>query len=414
MYDLGIRREYKNRWERRAPLIPDHVRELVRDQGVRVAVQSSPLRIFSDDEYRAVGAEIVEGLEECRVILGLKEVPPERVIPRKPQLFFAHVTKGQEATRPMLRRILEAGCTLIDYEHIVDRHGRRLVFFGRHAGYAGMIDALWAYGQRMLVEGYETAFAAVKRAYDYPSVDAAAEFLTANVARRMRERGLRPEIHPFVVGFTGGGNVSQGAQEIFDRLPVLRVDPEDLPRIATQPGTSRQVAYKVVFRREHRVNFAQYLPFLTILVNGIYWSPTRPRLVTRADLLALQAATGAPKLRVIADITCDVDGSIEATVRANGPDDPVFVYDPRTGEATSGVTGDGPVVLAVDNLPAELPRDASEHFGDGLYPFVGSLLAADFAAEFEFLTLPSALSGAVIVHKGELAPRYRHLEKGLR
>jgi len=144
--DIGIRREDKNRWERRAPLTPAHVQELVREQGRSVVVQPSPLRIYLDDDYRAAGAVVDEDLSGCRVILAVKEVPPPLLIPGRTYLFFSHVIKGQASNMPMLRQVLERRCTLIDYEPILDRHGRRLIFFGRHAGYTGMIDALWAEG----------------------------------------------------------------------------------------------------------------------------------------------------------------------------------------------------------------------------------------------------------------------------
>lgn len=413
MPDLGIRREEKNRWERRAPLTPLHVEELVREQGRSVVIQPSPLRIFSDDDYRRAGATLAEDLSECQVILGVKEVPPDRLLPAKPTLAFFHVIKGQPEGMPLLKRALELRSTLIDYEPIVDRYGRRLIFFGRHAGYAGMIDALWALGKRLASEGLETPFSAVGPAHTYPSVDEAEEFLTGGVGRQIREHGLPPELRPLVVGVTGGGNVSQGAQEILDRLPIVEIHPDDLEGLAGKPGLSNRTLYKVVFRRKHRVRFARHLPHLTVLVNGIYWRPEHPRLVTREDLSCLWKGPEAPRLRVLADLSCDVDGSIEATVRTTDSDRPIYVYDPETGTTRDGHEGRGPVVLAVDNLPAEFPRDASEHFGDSLFPFLNGLLAADFTAPFEHLALPAAILGATLTHQGELTPRYRDLQAAL-
>lgn len=413
MPDLGIRREEKNRWERRAPLTPLHVEELVRDQGWSVLVQPSPLRIFPDADYRQAGAELSEDLSGCRVILGVKEVPPERLQADKPTLAFFHVIKGQPRGMPLLARALELRSTLIDYEPIVDRFGRRLIFFGRHAGYAGMIDALWALGRRLETRGLETPFAAIGQAHTYPSVDEAEEFLTSGVGRRIREQGLPAGLRPLVVGFTGGGNVSQGAQEILDRLPLVEIHPDDLPDLADKPGLSHRTLYKVVFRRRHRVRFARHLPYLTVLVNGIYWQPGHSRLVTREDLRRLWSGPGRPRLEVLADLSCDVDGSIEGTVRTTDPDRPVYVFDPETGETRDGVEGHGPVVLAVDNLPAEFPRDASEHFGDSLFPFLNGLLSADFDVPFEHLALPAAIQGAALTHRGELTPRYRDLGEAM-
>lgn len=412
MIDLGIRREDKNEWERRVPLGPLHVEELVREHELTVAIQPSQRRIYADEEYRLAGALVQEDLSDCRLILGVKEVPPDKLLAGKPHLCFSHVIKGQPENMGLLREVLERRVTLIDYEPIVDRFDRRLIFFGRHAGYAGMIDALWAFGQRMLHEGVETPFAAVRPAHRYTNVESAESFLADKVASEIREHGLDRRIHPLVVGFTGGGNVSQGAQEIIDRLPVVEIEPSDLERLESSPALSRRALYKVVFRRQDRFQFSRHLPYLTILVNGIYWEPGNAKLVTRGDLRALWSG-GTPRLRVLADLSCDVDGSIEATVRTTDSTDPVFVFDPETGVATDGVAGRGPVVLAVDNLPAEFPQDASESFGDSLFPFLRGLVAADYEVSFEHLSLPAAVLNAVVAHAGELTPRYRYLEESL-
>jgi alanine dehydrogenase len=413
MYDLGIRRETKNRWERRAPLTPQHVEELVRDQGRSVLVQPSDLRVFGDDEYRAAGAALGDDLSACRVILGIKEVPPPEIVPGRPHLAFFHVIKGQEAGMPILRRALETGASLIDYEPIVDRYGKRLLFFGRQAGHAGMIDALWTLGRRLAAEGVDNPFTHVRQALEYDSLEDALDTLAGTVGREIREHGLPPSVRPLVVGFTGGGNVSQGAQEVLERLPVVDVHPEDLPELGSQRELSNRTLYRVVFRREARRRFERHLPHLTVLVNGIYWEPGDPRLVGWEDLAALRAADGGPRLRVIADLSCDVEGSIEATVRATDPGDPVYTVDPESRRATSGVEGPGPVVLAVDNLPAELPRESSEHFGDSLFPFLGALASADFSRDFEHLSLPAAILEALVTHRGELTPRFRYLERAL-
>lgn len=413
MYDLGIRRETKNRFERRVPLAPQHVEELVREQGRSVAVQPSAIRVFDDAAYAAAGATILEDLSRCRVILGIKEIPPPEILAGRPNLAFFHVIKGQPHNLPILQRALEAGATLIDYEPIVDRHGRRLLFFGRHAGYAGMIDALWILGRRLATEGAANPFAVLRQANAYGSLEEALEILAGPVGHEIREHGLPPEIHPLVVGFTGGGNVSRGAQEVFDRLPFVEVAPEALHELAATPDLSHRTLYKVVFRREARRLFERHLPHLTVLVNGIYWDPGEPRLVTWSDLEALWGEVARPRLRVIADLSCDIEGSIEATVRATDPGDPVYVVDPTSRCATPGVAGHGPVILAVDNLPAELPREASEHFGDALFPFLTDLVAADFSVDFEHLALPAPLRDAVVAHAGRLTPRFEYLRRSL-
>ena len=153
MVRIGIRREDKNAWERRSPLTPDHVAEMVERQGIAVSVQPSKKRAFPDRDYRAAGADVDEELNGCRVVLGIKEIPPEKLQSDRTYLFFSHTAKGQAYNMPMLRRLMELGCTLIDYELITDERDKRLIFFGRHAGYAGMINSLWALGRRFKSEG---------------------------------------------------------------------------------------------------------------------------------------------------------------------------------------------------------------------------------------------------------------------
>jgi len=427
---IGIRREDKSRWEARSPLTPNDVRQLVQS-GIPVQVQTSPIRVFRDEEYRAAGATVVSDLSACPIIFGVKEIPPQYFQPRKTYIFFSHTIKGQPGNMPMLRRILEQGATLIDYERIVDERGRRLVFFGRYAGLAGMIDTLWALGQRLRHEGLDNPFVQVRRAYEYRDVAHAKQELGA-LAEALRRQRLPDALQPFVCGFTGYGNVSQGAQEIYDLLPVRAVEPQELPHLAPGPDL-----YKVVFREEHMVAplnpgaafqlqdyydhpekyrscFADYLPYLTVLVNCIYWEPKYPRLVTCADLKDLFGAGHRPRLRVIGDISCDINGSIECTVKATEPGDPVYVYEPASGQVRTGVVGNGPVILAVDILPCELPADASSYFGRSLLPLIPSLVAADFSRPLAESGLPPVWQRATIVYRGELTPPYRYLEDKLR
>ena len=144
---IGIRKEDKSAWERRAPLAPEHVKTLIETHGIDVALISSSRRVFADADYEAVGARVVEDLSPCNVVLGVKEIPPAKLIGGMAYVFFAHVIKGQPHNMPMLERLLDRECHLIDYEKIVDDQGRRLIFFGRHAGLAGMLETLWAFGQ---------------------------------------------------------------------------------------------------------------------------------------------------------------------------------------------------------------------------------------------------------------------------
>jgi saccharopine dehydrogenase (NAD+, L-lysine forming) len=424
---LGIRREDKNTFERRVPLTPQAVSSLA-GHGVRVTVQPSPRRTFLDEEYRAAGATVDESLAACPVILGVKEIPADQLLPGKAYVFFSHTIKGQAQNMPLLRRLLERGCTLIDYEKIVDDQGRRLVFFGRHAGLAGMIDTLWALGQRLRVEGIDTPLATLRPAHRYVSLDEAKDAI-AQASRTLRAH-LPPSLRPLTFGVTGYGNVALGVQEILELLQPRRIAPADLTAVAEEPEI-----YCTVFREEHLVEpngahrfelrdyyahpehyrsiFSRYLERLSVIINCIYWEPRCPRLVTLDDLRRLYGGEKPPRLRAIGDITCDVDGSIEANVRSTASDNPVYVYDVSAGEAREGVVGNGPVILAVDNLPCELPRDASIFFSEALVPFAPALAGADYSAPLESTGLPEALRRATIAHRGELTTTYAYLAKHL-
>jgi alpha-aminoadipic semialdehyde synthase len=238
------------------------------------------------------------------------------------------------------------------------------------------------------------------------------------------------------VGFTGYGRVSSGAQEVFELLPWKEVEPDQLAELVESREASPRHLYKVVFRKpdlyrrtrsarpfsaaefarhpdRYRSRFGSVLQYLTVMVNGIYWEPGYPRLVTRRALSRLYGRRGQPRLRVIGDITCDVRGSVEATVKTTDARNPVYVYDPARGTVRDGWKGRGPVILAVDKLPTELPREASETFGRALLPFVPALAAADFSRPLKQLDLPEELRRAIIVHRGSLTPPFRRLRKAL-
>ncbi|MBI5490141.1 MAG: hypothetical protein HY905_22595 [Deltaproteobacteria bacterium] len=427
---LGIRREDKNRWERRAPITPADARGFIAS-GFDVVVQPSGIRVYPDADWATAGALVADDLARCDVVLGVKEMPEEVFRAGGVYVFFAHVAKGQKYNMPMLRALLARGATLLDYEKIVDDRGRRLVFFGRHAGLAGAIDTLWALGRRFAAEGLDTPLTEVEPAHRYGDLETARGALAA-VGARIRERGLPGSIVPLVVGVTGYGHVGGGAKEVLEALGATEVAVEDLPRLFQPGGADARTVYRVTFREEHTVEpvaagarfelaeffahperyrgvFERHVPMLTAIVNCVYWDAKYPRLVTKAGLGRLWAQEATPRLRVMGDVTCDILGSIECNVRTTTPDSPVYVWDPATDAAHDGVQGRGPIVLAVDNLPCELPAEASTSFGRALASFVPALLGADWAQPFEGLVLPRELKDAVIVHRGELAPRYAYI-----
>lgn len=427
---LGIRREDKSEWERRAPLAPKHVQAL-KEQGITTVIQPSPIRVFTDDEYRQAGAIVDEDLSGCNLIVAVKEIPTKLLEEGKSYLYFSHTIKGQPYNMPMLRRLLELRCTLLDHEKITDEQGRRLVLFSYHAGLAGMLDSLWSLGQRLKYEGFETPFSAIKMAYEYGTL-ATAEAHLREIAEVLAKDGLPKKLGPVVVGLSGYGNVSRGAQRILDLLRPVDVSPEEL---ASTPEAGK--LYKVVFKEEHMVapkdsseafelqtyfdhperfrsTFAGHLDHLTMLVNCIYWEERYPRLVTNERLRELYAEGATPRLRVIGDISCDIDGAIQATVKPTQPDNPVYVYDAVAEKALDGVEGRGPVIMAVDNLPCELSKEATESFGDALTPLLPGSARADYEKSFDELDLPAPMKRAVIAHQGELTPTFRYIEEFLR
>jgi alpha-aminoadipic semialdehyde synthase len=406
---------------------------LVEDDRIRVLVQPSARRVFSDREFVRAGAEITTDLSDANVILGVKEIPPDALLAGKTYMFFSHVIKGQPYNMPMLARLIELGCTLIDYETVADDAGRRLVFFGRFAGLAGMIDTLWALGERLLAEGVRTPFRSIQPAHTYPSLEDAKNAVR-EAGQAISADGLPPQVSPLVIGIAGYGNVARGVREILSEIPAREVQPQHLATIYAETFAHRIAV--VTFKEEHivapkdadrpfelqdyydhperyRAAFVDHLPHLTVLMNCNYWDERYPRLVGKQDLRRLYDAEERPKLKVIGDLSCDVEGAVECTLKVTDPGNPVYVWDPGTGTISSGVEGEGPVILAVDILPAELPREASDEFSVSLSSLLPALSRADFAVDFEQLQLPPALRRAIIVHRGELTPDYQYLRRHL-
>jgi alpha-aminoadipic semialdehyde synthase len=432
---FGIRREDKNPWERRVPLIPSHARELLQNFPLELWMQPSSIRVFTDQDYKAEGARIEEDLSSCSMVFAVKEIPLDFFAPGKAYMFFSHTIKGQHDNMPMLKKMMELGCTLIDYEKVEDEKGQRLVFFGTQAGQAGMIDTLWSFGRRLESLGVHTPFEKVRLAHQYGSLVDAKENIK-KIGWEIHDTGLDPSIVPLICGFAGYGHVSQGAQEIFDLLPVEEVSPLDLESFYKQGNYASNRVYKVIFKEEHMVEprsasqkfllqeyydhpdryrsvFESYIPFLSILVNCVYWAPQYPHFVTKEFLRRLWQTDESPRLKVIGDISCDVEGAIECTLYATNPGDPVYVYDPITNKALNGIEGRGVVVMATDNLPAELSLESSVFFSDAILPYVPGIAMANFSDDFESCDLPQPIKNAVILFRGEFTPDYEYMKSFL-
>jgi len=429
---IGIRREDKNPWERRVPLIPSHVRDIMAKSPIELWMQPSSIRIFADQEFVLEGAKIEEDISSCSVVFAVKEIPIDFFVPGKTYMFFSHTIKGQAYNMPMLKKMMDLENTLMDYERVMDEKGQRLVFFGTQAGQAGMIDTLWALGQRLKELGKSSPFDELLLAHQYGSLVDARESIK-KVGWHIHEIGLDTSHIPLICGFIGYGRVSKGAQEIFDLLPVEEVSPEELEFFFKEGNYASNRVYKVVFKEEHMVKprsssqrfklqeyydhpekyqsiFESYIPFLSVLVNCVYWAPQYPHFVTKEYLRKLWKGDSSPRLKVIGDISCDVEGAIECTLYATNPGDPVYVYDPIEMKALDGIQGRGVVVMATDNLPAELPLESSLFFSDALSIFVPAIALADYSGKFEDCDLPYPIKKAVILYRGELTAEYQYMK----
>jgi alpha-aminoadipic semialdehyde synthase len=430
---VGIRHEDKYVMERRVAIPPPEVEILTR-AGLEVFVEKSPKRVFKEAEFKAAGAIVTDSLAQTPVVFGVKEMPLDYFEEGKTYIFFSHVIKGQPYNMPMLQRMVEKKCSLIDYETITDDNGRRLIFFGYYAGLAGMINSLWSLGERLRVQGTDNRFTRIQQSHRYNSL-AEAEKAVKEVGEMIRKEGLPKKLVPMVIGFTGYGNVSKGAQHIADLLPIKEITPAQLLTLEQSGDYSDRLIYKVVFKEEdlstpvdenqnfdlkhyydhpeaYCNQFEKYAPHITVLMNCMYWDDRYPKLLTK-DFIESLYKQGKMKLKVIGDVTCDPDGSIEFTHIGTAIEDPVFVYDPVSRRPVMGFEGDGILVMAVDILPSELPRESSLGFGEALRHFVPAIVQADYSASFDTLVLPDPIKRALILHKGRFTPDYEYLQEYL-
>lgn len=430
---IGIRREDKNEWERRVPLIPGDVLELNEKYGIKTIIQPSKIRIFSDEEYRRAGAEVSEDLKAADVIFAVKEIPLQLLERGKTYLFFSHTIKGQPYNMGLLKRLMELECNLIDYELITGRKNNRLITFSSYAGLAGLIETLHAYGQKMQLKGHVTPLADIKQAYQYDSLEEAKAQLR-KVGEMIAQDGLPKELSPLTVGFLGYGNVSKGAQQMFDLLPFKSIEPHQLPELLARDrdDVDNRCLYKVVFKEEDLVRplngsfkleeyfnhperfesvFHRYLGQLKVLINCVYWTEKYPRFVTREDLKENGRAIAETGVSVIGDITCDINGSVEITKESTMPDKACYTYDAENDSFEDGIVEKGVTVMAIDNLPCEFPREASSEFSNELKTFVDGVVSADYTADFATIELPYEIEKATILYKGKLTDKFEYMSK---
>lgn len=442
IYKLGIRREEFNKWERRVVLTPKNCRRLIFQMGNKIVikVQPSESRIFKDSQYKDVGCIIDEDISDCDVILGVKQVPESQLFANKTYLFFSHVIKAQKGNMPMLDHILKNNIRLIDYEKIADSTGR-LVAFGVFAGNAGAIDIFSGLGSFLLNRGLGTPFINIGQSYNYLNIDTAKNSIRT-ASMRIETEGLSLQLSPFIVGIAGNGRSAKGAREILDLMPHEYVTPEELPNLMeaanNDPDAYNRCIYIVNFSHEHlarRIDNVDapfdkqdyyansskykgifqetYLPYLSVLLNCMYWDDKFPRLITAKKLKKYITQGNELRLLAISDVTCDYMGSIDFLKKFTTIDKPYFVYDPETmtldddyHSAKTGILYD-----SIENMPTQFPLDASAYFGSQLVSFIIPIIKSDADADLDNQKLPEPIKRAVITHKGNLTPLFSYINK---
>ena len=431
---IGIRRADKNKWERRTPLIPDDLKYLKEKYGIQSLVQPSEIRAYTNEQYKEAGVEVVEDIQNAKIIFAVKEIPLHFYRERKTYIFFSHTIKGQSYNMPLLKKMMELKCNLIDYERIVDESNRRLIFFGKYAGLAGMVETLHALGQKLKLKGYKTPLEKIKQAYQYDSIEEVKQELK-KIGEEIKSGRIPEDVQPLIIGFAGYGNVSKGAQEIIDILPIISIQPDELQDLSkySKEEISRNL-FKVVFKEEDLVRskegkfklqdyydnpekyegkFEEYIPYLSVVVNCIYWTNRYPRLVTKKFVTNDNYLNSEQKLKVIGDISVDVNGAIEITYKATDPGNAFYTYQPANDKFEDGIKKEGITIMAVDNLPCEFPKESSKEFSSILKNYVYEIVNEDFNKPFEELSLSNPIKKALILQNGELTKDYHYLKKYL-
>lgn len=428
-HTIGIVREEKNKWERRVVLTPKEVKVLV-DKGIRVLIQPSTNRWFTQKEFEDVGAIFQEDLSEAEVILGVKEVPIENLIADKTYMFFSHTIKAQDYNMPLLDKLLELNIRMIDYECIREDK-QRLVAFGRFAGMAGTVDFLRGIGEFLLEKKYQSFFVNVASTYMYVDLADIKESLT-KVGVNIGSKGLPPEFAPYVFGVTSKGRVAQGALEILELFPHEYVEPDQLDTIPKDDNTKIYITVltqkDLVERKDgevgefdkkhyyenpskYRSKFHNYYDKISFLINCMYWEAKFPRVIIEDELCEQENM----KLMGFTDISADFEGSIEITRRFSDIEEPFHLYSPKTRKLKMKISEyeEGDILYHwVDHLPAEMPIESSMHFGEKLLPFLKDLVRSDTKTPFEELNdIPDVIKQAILCCNGKLTPNYKYISQ---
>ena len=354
---IGLIKEGKTPPDKRVPLSPKQCKWVSDNYpNLELVVQRSPIRKYQDQEYLDEGITIVESVEDCDVLLGVKEVPIDQLIPNKKYFFFSHTFKKQPYNRKLLQAIIDKNIQLIDWETITNAKGQRLIAFGRFAGIVGCYNGLLGYGEK--TKKYH-----LKRAH------------LCEDRQEMEEELHKLNLpNDFKLVITGGGRVGKGALEVIEKTNIKKVSPEDfLSKDFNFPVYTQLTAKDYVSRDDkknfdksvffsnpagHSSTFLKYAQVADMYVACHYWDNRSPFIFTRKDMEHPNW-----KISVVADVSCDIDGPVACTLRPSTITNPFYGYDPKTQKEVDFYSKNSIGVMAVDNLPCELPKDASLEFG---------------------------------------------------
>jgi len=392
---FGIIKERKNPPDRRVVFTPEELGRMKKEHPeVQIKVERSDIRVFSDEEYVAQGIEVADDMTDCDVLFGVKEVPVDALIPNKKYFFFSHTLKKQTHNRKLLQAIIAKKIDLYDHETIVDAHYKRLIGFGRYAGIVGAYNGLRAFGIKFEL-------------FTIPKAE------TLSSKEDLIARLKRQVLPPIKIVLTGHGKVAMGAKEILDGIKIKEVSIENyLTKNYSEPVYTQidvidyyqrkdgQPATKEDFYAHptaYTSNFERFSKVSDIFMAGHFYGNDGPEILSQAMLQAVDC-----KIKVVADISCDVDGPIACTVKASTIADPFFGYLPSENKEVTYTHPGAIVVMSVDNLPCELPKDASEGFGEMFMKYV---IPAFFNGDKDGI-----LQRSKMTENGKLTKRFEYLQ----
>ena len=392
---FGIITERKNPPDRRVVFSPEALLKLKNTfPEASIKVEHSDIRVFSDDDYKNLGFEVANDISDCDVFFGVKEVPIEALIPNKKYFFFSHTIKKQTYNRKLLQAILEKNIELFDHETIVDAKHKRLIGFGRYAGIVGAYNAFRAFGIKFEL-------------FQLPKAE------TLNGKEALVAKLKRTLLPTLKIVLTGEGKVGNGAKEILDAMHIKPVSVENfLTKNYSEPvyvqidylDYNKRIDGKPSSKKDFFTNpkayisdFERFTKVSDIYIAGHFYANDAPVILTREMLLSSDC-----KLKVVADVSCDVNGPIACTLRASTIQDPFYGYYPFENKEVDVFHPAAIVVMAVDNLPCELPKDASEGFGE---MFLEHVIPAFFNGDKDGI-----LERAKMTENGKLSSNFSYLQ----